>query len=466
MRQRVIIALALLFNPRLLLADEPTTGLDVIVQKQVLEVLKRLQAQHEATLIFVSHDIGVVADLCRRIAVMYAGEIVEYGATADVLATPMHPYAIALKQSFPDIRHPERELVSIPGRMPALFEPPSRCTFAERCPFARERCRNERPLLALLRRRPARGLPFRGRSGADAFDRRSRRRLAGHGAGMSAASSLLVAEGIGKTFTRRHGLTSFLARDGDSTTRALDDVSLRLERGRVLGIVGESGSGKSTLANLILGLETPSEGQLSFAGRDIARFGGKELKAFRRQVQMVFQDPQASLDPRFSVGRSVEEPLVIHGVGNADDRRRRVQTALEETGLAPAAAFLDRLPHELSGGQRQRVAIARAIILEPTLLIADEPVSMLDVSVRAGILKLLRRLVQARDMAMVFITHDLSIISYICDELAILYRGELVEHGPAIDVMSAPKHEYTRQLISAVPVPEVQPPPPSLEGTP
>lgn len=242
---------------------------------------------------------------------------------------------------------------------------------------------------------------------------------------------------------------------GGTQTRALDKVSLSLERAKVLGIVGESGSGKSTLANIVLGLEKQDSGSVRFDGREVSSLRSLALRDFRRQVQVVFQDPNASLDPRFTVGRSVEEPLVIHRSGDAADRRARVEVVLEETGLSPASAYLSRFPHELSGGQRQRVAIARAIVLEPSLLIADEPVSMLDVSVRAGILKLLGRLVKTHHMAMVFITHDLSIIRYVCDDLAILHHGNLVEKGPAAAMMHAPRDPYTRALIAAVPVPEV-----------
>ena len=263
---------------------------------------------------------------------------------------------------------------------------------------------------------------------------------------------LLDIRDVTKTFVRRR-IDDWWK--GGTETRALDHVSLSLERAKVLGIVGESGSGKSTLANIVLGLETQDSGNVRFDGREISSLRGADLKAFRRQVQVVFQDPNASLDPRFTVGRSIEEPLVIHRIGDAAERRKRVEAVLEETGLSPAAAYLSRFPHELSGGQRQRVAIARAIILEPALLIADEPVSMLDVSVRAGILKLLGRLVQTHRMAMVFITHDLSIIRYVCDDLAILYRGKLVEKGPAAAVMDDPRDAYTRALIAAVPVPEV-----------
>ncbi|MBV9784802.1 MAG: ABC transporter ATP-binding protein [Acidisphaera sp.] len=236
-----------------------------------------------------------------------------------------------------------------------------------------------------------------------------------------------------------------------AVVRAVDRVSFALPPGRVLGVAGESGSGKSTLANLLVGLETPSHGDITIAGHRMTR---RPDAALRRGVQMVFQDPFGSIDPRFTIGRTVEEPLLIHRLGDAAERRRRAEEALEQAELRPAAAFRDLYPHELSGGQRQRVAIARAIVLRPKLLVADEPVSMLDVSVRAGILRLLRRLVDEGAMAMVFITHDLSIVGSLCDELAVMYRGRFVEVGPALDVLRRPLHPYTRALVAAVPVPD------------
>jgi oligopeptide/dipeptide ABC transporter ATP-binding protein len=241
--------------------------------------------------------------------------------------------------------------------------------------------------------------------------------------------------------------------------RAVDGVSFAVPPGRVLGIAGESGSGKSTLANLLVGLEQPSDGEILVAGGALGR---RPDAAFRRSVQMVFQDPFGSINPRFTIGRTVAEPLLIHRIGEEAERRRRAAEALDEAELRPGAAFLDRYPHELSGGQRQRVAIARAIVLRPRLLVADEPVSMLDVSVRAGILRLLKRLVAEGEMAMVFITHDLSIVASVCDELAVMYRGVFVEHGPVMEVLRRAVHPYTRALIAAVPVPDpgVRPAPP------
>lgn len=244
-----------------------------------------------------------------------------------------------------------------------------------------------------------------------------------------------------------------------TTITAVDGVSFAIAPGRVLGIAGESGSGKSTLANLLVGLEQPTKGQIRIGGRALGR---KPDADFRRSVQMVFQDPFGSINPRFTVGRTVEEPLLIHGIGTAAQRRHRAITALEEAELRPGLTYLDRYPHELSGGQRQRVAIARAIVLRPRLLVADEPVSMLDVSVRAGILRLLQRLVRDGEMAMVFITHDLSVVASVCDELAVMYRGRFVEHGPVAELLRRPLHPYTRALIAAVPVPDPSVPPAPL----
>jgi oligopeptide/dipeptide ABC transporter ATP-binding protein len=273
---------------------------------------------------------------------------------------------------------------------------------------------------------------------------------------MTAGVPAVELEDVHKVYRGRRGLAHvLLARaDGDDAIRALDGVSFRLEGGRVLGIAGESGSGKTTLANVLVGLERPTGGRIRVAGHDVAGLRGAGLRAFRRQVQMVFQDPFASLNPRFTVRRTVEEPLVIHRLGDRAARQARTVEALEAAELRPARLYLDRFPHELSGGQRQRAAIARAIVLRPRVLVADEPVSMLDVSVRAGVLRLLRQLVDRLAMSLIFITHDLSLVGQMCDDLAIMYRGRLVEVGPALRVLGQPLHPYTRQLIAAVPVPD------------
>jgi peptide/nickel transport system ATP-binding protein len=262
---------------------------------------------------------------------------------------------------------------------------------------------------------------------------------------MSAEAPIVAFRAVHKHFTPRSGILG-----GAVPVRAVDGVTFEVGLGRVLGIAGESGSGKSTLANLLVGLERATAGEIVVDGHVM---GSRPRRNLRRAVQMVFQDPFASLNPRFTAGRSVEEPLLIHGIGTPAERRERATAALEKAELRPGRAFLARYPHELSGGQRQRVAIARATVLNPKLLVADEPVSMLDVSVRAGILRLLKRLVVEERMAMVFITHDLSIVAHICDELAVMYRGRIVEQGLVRNVLRAPAHPYTRALIDAVPIP-------------
>jgi peptide/nickel transport system ATP-binding protein len=267
---------------------------------------------------------------------------------------------------------------------------------------------------------------------------------------------------VSKSFRSHSGIRELIpGMTVHSGVRALDDVSFHLAQGSVLGLVGESGSGKSTLANLLVGLEVPTSGRVLFQGEDLTKFASAERRAFHRRVQMIFQDPYASLNPRFTVRRTVEEPLIIHSYPR-HEREQRVIEALERSELRPARAFLDKYPHEMSGGQRQRVAIARAIVLEPAVLVADEPVSMLDVSVRAGVLRLLRSLIDRLGMALIFITHDLSLIGQICDELMILYRGRVAEFGAADAILDHPLHPYTKQLMAAVPVPDARRPPAEL----
>lgn len=273
--------------------------------------------------------------------------------------------------------------------------------------------------------------------------------------------TVLELQGISKVFTSSSGIWAAI-RGRVQKVPALRDVKLSLAAGEIVGVVGESGSGKSTLANIILGLETATTGDMTLDGNSTRDLRGQARRVFRRRVQMIFQDPSGSLNPRFTIGQTVEEPLITQGIKGSEIRRLQVLAALEEAELRPAEAFIDRFPHELSGGQRQRVAIARAVILRPSILIADEPVSMLDVSVRAGILRLLRRLVRDHHMSLVFITHDLSLIGSMCDRVVIMYRGAIVESGNAREVMQRPRHPYTRQLIAAVPVPDPDWVPPAL----
>lgn len=451
MRQRVAIAFALLFEPRLLIADEPTTGLDVLVQREILAMLRRDCAATGKAFLLASHDLGAVAETCRTIAVMYAGEVVEYGSIETVLGQPSHPYTMGLRRAFADLDGPRSELVSIPGAPPRLSGPLRGCAFAGRCPFALDECWTRKPKPATNDQGRPWAACHRSSEAAALRDQARAGNLGPRGdKGGARMTPIVRLESIGKMYRQRQGLAgAFGGSVGD--TQAVYDASLDLYAGRVLGLVGGSGSGKSTLANILVGLEQPTTGAVLFDGRNISSLGSQEFRRFRRSIQMVFQDPFSSLNPRFTVGRTVEEPLLVHGLGRRKERRERVVAALEAAELRPGEDFFDRYPHELSGGQRQRAAIARAIVLEPAALVADEPVSMLDVSVRAGILILLRRLVSEQRMAMLLITHDLSIVPSICDDLAVIHRGRIVETGSAADVLDRPQHPYSQALRAAVP---------------
>jgi peptide/nickel transport system ATP-binding protein len=366
-RQRVVIAMALALRPKLLIADEPTTALDVTTQAQILAQLRELQRERGTSVLFITHDFGVVADIADRVAVLQRGQLVEEGRRDDVLRSPVHPYTRSLLAAVPRLRAP---------------------------------------------RRPA------GNSGPP----------------------VLEARNLQKTYPRR----GF----GGSATVALDDVSLVLRRGETLGLVGESGSGKSTLARVLTSLARVDSGEVLLGGEALARLGRRLLRPYRRRVQMVFQDPYASLDPRQRVGDIIAEGPLIHGASRAATRAR-VADLLNLVGLEEAAA--ERYPHEFSGGQRQRIGIARALALEPEILVADEPVSALDVSVQAQVLQLLADIKGKLGLSMLFVTHDLRVALQVCERIAVMRAGRIVEMGEAAAVHAAPSHPYTRALFAAVP---------------
>ncbi len=412
MRQRVMIAMALITRPDILIADEPTTALDVTVQAQILALLRQLQRDLGMAMIFVTHDLAVVSSLCDRVLVMYAGRIVESAGTRTLFESPRHPYTKALQRCIPALQDKGRELFTIPGMPPDLSKP-----------------LNETELLARF------DLPTEG-AGA----------LPPVSAPRSVGETTLQVRDVETHFPVESG---FLFRSRTGTVKAVDGVSFDVRRGEVLGLVGESGSGKSTLARTIMQLVPATAGTIVLAGRNLTAATATEIQTARRDLQMVFQDPFASLNPRMTVYATLAEPLLVHGVVPAEEVPARVAALMEQVGLAPR--FMQKYPHEFSGGQRQRIAIARALALEPKVIIADEPVSALDVSIQAQILNLLAGLVRSMGLTMIFIAHDLSVVKHISDRIAVMYQGKIVELGDALDIMERPQHPYTKALISAIP---------------
>ncbi|WP_426362355.1 dipeptide ABC transporter ATP-binding protein [Streptomyces sp. E-08] len=437
-RQRILIAMALAGEPDVLLADEPTTALDSTVQEQILTLLGELTRTTGTALVLITHNMGVVARACARVLVMYGGTVVEDGPTADVLTRPRHPYTAGLLAAVPRLSAPSgTRLTGIPGVPPDLSLPLAGCAFAARCAFAEDRCHTAAPPLTAVtgtvraachpaaeRDEPLPPPPPPARIHRPA-----------------PGAVVLRADGLTKTY-RSRGRRSFTALDG---------VSLTLAAGETLGIVGESGSGKSTLARVLAHAHPADGGRILLDGRDVTRPGRAELHAVRRRVQMVFQDPYASLNPRMTVGEIVAEPLRAFGIGAPAERADRVAALLRLVGLDPAAA--DRHPRSFSGGQRQRIGIARALAPEPAVLICDEPVSALDVSVQAQIVGLLTDLQRDLGLALVFIAHDLAVVRQVSHRIAVMHGGRIVETGGADELCERPRDPYTRALLAAAPEP-------------
>jgi peptide/nickel transport system ATP-binding protein len=447
MRQRVVIAIAMANKPDVIIADEPTTALDVTVQAQVLEVLKLAHVQTGAAMVLITHDLGVVAGIADRVLVMYAGRAVEVGTVDDVFYRPRMPYTVGLLGSVPRLDQRASRLTPIPGRPPSAFERPTGCPFHPRCPMRRQPCTESEPELASI------GSPdhlsachFRADVDSAIFAR-----AAENGAGnpdLPPGEVVLRVNKVTKHFPVRSG---GVIRRRIGETAAVDDVSLELRRNETLGLVGESGSGKSTTGRMILQLLPVTSGSIQFEGRELTKLSSRQLRRMRRDMQIVFQDPYGSLDPRMSVRSILGEAMRVHGVSHVD-QTARVAELLSLVDLEPKHA--NRFPHEFSGGQRQRIGIARALALSPKVLILDEPVSALDVSVRAGVINLLQDLKRSLNLSYLFIAHDLSIIQLIADRVAVMYLGVIVETATTAELFARPAHPYTQALLSAVPNPD------------
>ncbi|MEU9123359.1 ABC transporter ATP-binding protein [Streptomyces sp. NPDC048506] len=460
MRQRVAIAMALVCEPRLLIADEPTTALDVTTQQQILDVIDDLRARLGMAMILVTHDLGVIATRVDRVAVMYGGRIAERAPVRPLFTTPRHRYTQALFAALPErATHGAGTLSTIPGLPPSLLTRPTGCRFAPRCAFATEICRAAEPELtdglddcppaatahAFACFHPTGPAPATAPS----------RPPAPAAPPVRTDEALLRLTDVGKSYPLHQG--PFARRKGAAEVSAVAGVSLTVRRGETFGIVGESGCGKSTLGRLVVGLEPPTTGSVHVAGRDITTLAKRELRAHRRTVQLMFQDSYASMDPRMRVAAILREPLVIQGIGDRTEQQRRITGLLDDVGLPRGA--VDRYPHEFSGGQRQRLGLARALALAPSLVVADEPVSALDVSVQAQILNLMRELQHEKGLSYLFISHDLAVVRHLADTVGVMYLGKLVETGPAEQVFTRPLHPYTRALLRADETPLTGEPP-------
>jgi len=462
LRQRVMIAIALACDPRLLIADEPTTALDVTIQAQILNLIDDLRQRLDMAVILITHDLGVIAGRSDRVMVMYAGKIVEEATTADLFTKMRHPYSSALLQSIPKLEADSTQrLYNIPGVPPDLSRELVGCRFEPRCANATEQCRQQEPQLTPVAGESTHSFacfnPVGGADGTPApvlvissEDRaaalvRSDRRAAE----LETKAPILQITNLVKEFPITSGA---LTQRKIGSVKAVSDVTFSVREGETFGLVGESGCGKTTIGRLTVALERPNSGSIVFEGEDLAQLGRRALRRKRRNLQLMFQDPYSSLDPRMRVGSTLREPLVIQGMGTRSEQKERILELLEEVGLARKAAEL--YPHEFSGGQRQRIGFARALTLNPRLIVADEPVSALDVSIQAQLLNLMKSLQERHDLTYIVISHDLAVIKYLADRIGVMYLGKMMELGPAQAVYENAAHPYTRGLIDTIPVPD------------
>ena len=415
-KQRAMMAMALSCDPELLIADEPTSGQDVLSRARLIDMLQDLRSELGFSLLLITHDLAAAAQLAEEVGVLYAGKLIEMGCTQDILEQPRHPYSWGLLNAYPNMTT-TRDLRGIRGASPDPSAPPPGCRFHPRCTQAVARCREVEPPLVQVKGR----------------------RLACHLGGLR---TLLKASNVRKSFSRNG--------QGETVT-AVHGASLEVYEGEVVALVGETGSGKTTLGRLLVGLLSADGGRIEFEGRDLAALSKHELRAVRRRIQFIAQDPFDAVSPRLTVAEIVREPLDVQKLGTAAEREDRVRDALRAVGLSVSTAMLTQCAHELSGGQLQRVAIARALVLEPKLIVADEPVSMLDASEQAKVIVLLKEIQNERGMGLLLVSHDLALVRKVADRILVMCQGEIIESGPANRVVAWPQHVYTRSLLQAAP---------------
>jgi peptide/nickel transport system ATP-binding protein len=460
MRQRVMIAIALSCNPRLIIADEPTTALDVTIQAQILKLMKDLTSDLGIALVAITHNLGIVARYADRVNVMYAARMAEQGVAADVFARPLHPYTAGLLRSVPRLDQPRaRKLETIEGLPPNLLEPPPGCRFAPRCRARLDACVEQLPELETIERSHSSAC-IRAREMAQAgptgLGLQSPTPRPPEPKQLDTSQPLLRVRELRTYFEA--GAGPRMPKRRKFQVRAVDGLSFEVYSGETLGLVGESGCGKTTVGRTLLRLEQATGGEIVFANTDVTRAEGQALKDYRRRIQAIFQDPYSSLNPRMTVGEIIAEPMRVHGLApHAGAARDRVAELLAQVGLFDYMA--GRYPHELSGGQRQRVGIARALAMQPSFIVCDEPVSALDVSIQAQIINLLEDLQQKYGLTFLFIAHDLAVVRHISDRVIVMYLGRVMEIADRDALYAEPLHPYTRALLDAVPIPD-----PALEA--
>jgi peptide/nickel transport system ATP-binding protein len=460
LRQRILIAMTLLTNPAILIADEPTSALDVTMETQILEMIKELRSSSNTSVIFISHDLGVIAQLCDRILVMYAGRVVEQGDIYSVYQNPFHPYTRALLASVPSRLKQGQRLVNIPGRVPSLSSLPSGCKFVDRCKYAQSICHQNEPEITGIGNRSVRCYAYEPEVEAQ-FSLLTETENGCPVVGNSCLQEpeekvplqgevLIKTEGLSTYFQESRRFVEILTRKPVQKIKAVDGINLEIYRGEIIGLVGESGCGKTTLGKTILGLIPPSEGKIFYSGQDSCTLDPSEKQKLRAKLQMIFQDPISSLSPRLKLSYLLTEPYQNHHVPVKD--RFTVSQLLEMVGLSDEQK--DKYPHQVSGGQARRIGIARALALHPEFIVADEPTSGLDVSVAASIINLMKDLADEFGLTYLIISHNLNVVGYLSDRTAVMYLGNLVEVSPTKELFERPSHPYTIALLSSISEPD------------